>query len=624
MNPNSLIKSLFTFLFIALAFFFMGTSGPISIDPNNAYANGNNPKDKGTEIVSLKDFTKEEVRVAGITLSKDLNVHINAVGGGDKSFWSNLANDNESEQMYAAGWIINADTRELVWDMTMDNTSGRSNRRTCEENLTLKAGSYEVYFMAYGYSSGTNFSHWSANIDRRRTHHSSDRLFGGLLNIFTGNSEENYDDFMEYAKDTWGITLSVPPDDASAVSTFDAPRSDKLALLSKTRVGDDVVFRKDLNVDREVKLRVYAVGEGQRSNDVNDFGWIVNTETRERVWDMSLKDVRYAGGAHKNIKFDGDVTLPKGTYELVYVSDDSHSNDDWNARPPYDPFNYGITISLTNAKDRDAVKITDPTEEDKNVIVKLTEMRDNDYRSAGFSLKQETKVRVYALGESVDNNSEMADYGWIMNTGTREKVWKMEARESYHAGGAEKNRLFDEVITLPEGNYLACYQTDDSHSYDDWNADAPFDPKHWGLTIMGLGAGFDPKSVSAFTEDNEKGVIAQLIRVRDDEHVHQTFSLKEKTRIHIYALGEADGDELADYGWIRNVETGERVWHMNIDETSWAGGAKKNRLFDKSITLDKGDYEVHFKTDDSHAYGDWNDDPPDDRTHWGITIYSEQ
>jgi hypothetical protein len=63
---------------------------------------------------------------------------------------------------------------------------------------------------------------------------------------------------------------------------------------------------------------------------------------------------------------------------------------------------------------------------------------------------------------------------------------------------------------------------------------------------------------------------------------------------------------------------------MEFDATSWAGGAKKNRLFDKTITLDKGEYELHYRTDGSHAYNDWNDDPPDDRTHWGVTIYKNQ
>ncbi|HEY6953433.1 MAG TPA: hypothetical protein VI758_13575, partial [Bacteroidota bacterium] len=295
---------------------------------------------------------------------------------------------------------------------------------------------------------------------------------------------------------------------------------------------------------------------------------------------------------------------------------------DWNARPPYDPFNYGITVSLVDAGDAGSVKVVDPPQEEKNVLVSLVRMRDNDYKSAGFSLKKDGTIRIYALGESVDDNREMVDYAWVVNARSRERVWTMDARRTFHAGGASKNRFVDEIVELPKGDYVAYYQTDGSHSYDEWNADPPFDPEHWGLTIMGAGKDFDPSSVSSFNEDNEAGVIAQLIRVSDDKHVHQRFTLSSKTKVRVYALGEADGDELADYGWIKNTETGETIWRMEIDETSWAGGAKKNRVADKTITLDKGEYEINYRTDGSHAFNDWNDDPPDDRAHWGITVYA--
>jgi len=621
MNLTSLTKSIFFFLSIALAFISLGAIAGTPSDPLYGSPALAQPPEKGTAIVTLKDFTKEEVRGAGITLSKDLTVHISAVGGGDRSFWRDAFGGDESDQMYAAGWIIDANTREVVWDMTMENTSGKSDHRTFDNDVSLKKGSYEVYFMAYGFASGSGMSRWSINIDRRKSHHSSDNVFGGLLDVFSGDSKEHYDEFMDYAKDTWGITLAVPAGDASAVQPFDAPKKNERALIAETGVGDNVVYRKLLKVDRETTVHIYAVGEGQRGNDVDDYGWLVNADTRQRLWDMNLKNVEHAGGARKNIKYERDIVLPKGSYELYYVSDGTHSTDDWNARPPYDPFNYGVTISLTSEKDRDGIKVMSPSDEDKNVIVTLTKMRDDDYKSAGFSLKEEANVRIYALGESVDDNSEMADYGWIINARTREKVWKMNPRTSYHAGGADKNRLFDEVITLPKGDYLACYQTDGSHSYDNWNADAPFDPEHWGLTIMGTGNNFDAKNVSAFKENEDQGVIVQLIRVRDDEHVRERFSIPTKTTVRIYAVGEADGDEMADYGWIKNTDTGEKVWTMDYDATSWAGGAKKNRLADKTITLDKGEYELHFKTDGSHAFNDWNDDPPDDRSHWGITIY---
>lgn len=46
-------------------------------------------------------------------------------------------------------------------------------------------------------------------------------------------------------------------------------------------------------------------------------------------------------------------------------------------------------------------------------------------------------------------------------------------------------------------------------------------------------------------------------------------------------------------------------------------------MLNSSIVLEKGNYLLRYKTDDSHAYGDWNTDPPDDREYYGITLYRE-
>ena len=80
---------------------------------------------------------------------------------------------------------------------------------------------------------------------------------------------------------------------------------------------------------------------------------------------------------------------------------------------------------------------------------------------------------------------------------------------------------------------------------------------------------------------------------------------------------------MADYAWIEDTKTGNVVWEMTYRTTTHAGGAKTNRLFDRSVLLEKGEYELHYQTDDSHAFGSWNDDPPEDRTHWGVTIYKD-
>jgi len=573
------------------------------------------------EILSLHDFTEVEVKGAGFSIGKDTRVHIFALGGGDRVFWRDVFDAADESRMYAAGWIINADTRERVWEMTMDNTSGKTHDRSFDGTLDLKRGSYEVYYAAHGYYRGSSFSTSSINIDRRskgRRSWSGVNFFG----LFSDNDSNLYDDFMEYAKD-YGITISSEESDASQIERFDAPRAFSNTVFKATRVGDREVVKRAFSIQAPVTLHIYALGEGRKRDEIFDYGWIVNAETRERVWNMNDRNVRHAGGASKNIRWSGDVQLSRGTYEVYYVTDDSHSDEDWNSKPPFDPFNYGITISVTNESDRSKITPAEFPNPASKAIVSLTRVRDNEFVSAGFTLKQEARLRVYTIGEQ-DSRDDMADYGWIVRAKNRERVWSMDGCETLHAGGATKNRLVDEVITLPAGSYIAYYQTDGSHAYQDWNSDPPFDEEYYGMTISGTGDRFDPRLVTSFNEGEEANVLAQLIRVRDNRHMNKSFTIDQPTRVRIYAIGEGVDREMADYGWIENRRTGRIVWEMTYGMTDRAGGARKNRMVSTTLILEPGEYELHFKTDDSHSYNDWNDDAPDDRMHWGITVYRDQ
>src|SRR5262249_36883878 len=94
---------------------------------------------------------------------------------------------------------------------------------------------------------------------------------------------------------------------------------------------------------------------------------------------------------------------------------------------------------------------------------------------------RETTLRIYALGEGT--SSRMVDYGWIENAKTGKTVWEMTYRITEHAGGAPKNRRVDTTITLPAGDYIVKYDSDDSHAFAEWNAAPPDDREAWGITV---------------------------------------------------------------------------------------------------------------------------------------------
>ncbi|HJQ70334.1 MAG TPA: serine hydrolase domain-containing protein [Blastocatellia bacterium] len=123
-------------------------------------------------------------------------------------------------------------------------------------------------------------------------------------------------------------------------------------------------------------------------------------------------------------------------------------------------------------------------------------------------------------------------------------------------------------------------------------------------------------------ELSSKSAMAEITRVADDADKTAEFTLSEARSVRVYAIGEGQGGQMFDYGWIENAETGKAVWEMRHGETAHAGGAGKNRKVDTVIELPAGKYRLRYKADDSHSYDNWNALPPD-VNFWGIAVYAK-
>ncbi|HKR60181.1 MAG TPA: serine hydrolase domain-containing protein [Pyrinomonadaceae bacterium] len=117
-------------------------------------------------------------------------------------------------------------------------------------------------------------------------------------------------------------------------------------------------------------------------------------------------------------------------------------------------------------------------------------------------------------------------------------------------------------------------------------------------------------------------LVAEIVRVLDNEDKTVTFRLDRERQVRIFSIGEGQAGEMFDYGWIENVDKGFPVWEMQERRTTHAGGANKNRQVDETITLPAGNYKLRYKSDDSHAFDHWNSLPPD-VNFWGIAIYTK-
>ena len=177
-----------------------------------------------------------------------------------------------------------------------------------------------------------------------------------------------------------------------------------------------------LNEPQSVSIKVVAAS---RKHPLWTRAWILNSETRERVWDM-----RHASSNdedHSTATYTDNVTLPKGTYEVYYASfpysfsninglsglidflgdEMFHWNDDDNFSGDYKDLSVIVTGKGTHLNDEDVKKLQD--EYKKNSLFSMSGLWDNQYEHQGFILDKPTDLSIYALGELRSDGSY--DYG---------------------------------------------------------------------------------------------------------------------------------------------------------------------------------------------------------------------
>jgi hypothetical protein len=351
--------------------------------------------------------------------------------------------------------------------------------------------------------------------------------------------------------------------------------------------------------------------------------WILDLRTRQVVWE--LRQASTTDGRRDMKLFSGRVKLPAGSYGAFYAAfpdggyytnRDGVKKLDLNRQGRDALAQFALTIRA--AGDRlssdDVKRLDDSTRSGAAVVVRG--VGPERYSQTGFELARPTEITVDAAGE-IREDGEF-DSGWIIDATSHKTIWKLTWKNSGPAGGAPKNRVAHETLKLPAGRYAAFYATDDSHDPSEWNSPPPFDPAAWGLTIRASSdAALKP---FAYEHVPEKATIVALTKMGDGESRTRGFTLTRPLDVRIYAMGEGRDGRMFDYAWLTTSSSTRRVWEMRYDDTTSAGGDPKNRLVDTVLHLDKGSYVLHYISDDSHSYGDWNASAPADGAHWGATV----
>ena len=118
----------------------------------------------------------------------------------------------------------------------------------------------------------------------------------------------------------------------------------------------------------------------------------------------------------------------------------------------------------------------------------------------------------------------------------------------------------------------------------------------------------------------------RIAQVGNDADTTVNFQIVKPRNYLIISSGEGSPNDstLADYGWISDSQ-GREVWSgKRGDESYYLGGNVKNRFKIDIKPLTPGNYRLRYKSDESHAFGKWNAQPPTYLNFWGIRIIELQ
>ena len=417
-------------------------------------------------------------------------------------------------------------------------------------------------------------------------------------------------------------------------------------------------------LDRDTRVHIYAKGgclDPARGRNLFAepfaYGWVLDAATRKVVWTLDGRNSRQEGPFRVADQY---VDLPRGSYEAYFshhgfaldapfiryrgtVNIDRRELDAPRARrrgllqtilgsfgTDSEAFrrewrrqagHYGMEIYVPEASAGSVQTFPAPLPW-RNILLELRPAGENAWLTKGFRCSRPVRMHLYAVGEGA-RKGRMHDSAWILDARTRRRVWEMGPDNARYAGGDSRNLRAVETLTLPAGEYLACFASDGSHSPADWNGAPPCDPLRHGLTLS-LPEDGDRAAVTRIDLRQQERVVARIAPVGSGEDRTEAFDLKAATTLRVHALGEQDDEVLADEGWIEEAPTGKRVWSMPDAVLQPAGGASKNRLVDELVSLPAGAYRLRYRTDGSHAYGDWNARPPREPEHYGITLYTRR
>ena len=253
---------------------------------------------------------------------------------------------------------------------------------------------------------------------------------------------------------------------------------------------------------------------GTRSAGLDIFN--TNTQKFSQITYHAIND--FYGGAVRSIGEDDDGTLWLGTWgdglieldqnyneirRYTYDSKSSNSVSDDKIRviKKDDTGNFWIGTNnglnyfnpntgkfkriygeMSRAYSRELIGLVEDLTLTENKVAGIMNVTDFQNLSEPITIEEGGNYLVAYVGEG--DISGMADVGWIENA-AHDSIWhSFDFHETYYAGGAAKNRMIIDKLSLDPGSYQLRYMADDSHSYNSWNDNPPDQTSLYGIVLI--------------------------------------------------------------------------------------------------------------------------------------------
>ena len=412
-------------------------------------------------------------------------------------------------------------------------------------------------------------------------------------------------------------------------------------LAAIKSIPDEGLYRESFSLDVGVEIEIEAVAAGSKEDGfLFSYPWLLDLDSRRVVWEMTIDEVEPL--RRDNVEARARLDLPAGNYALYFSAHGGpfplkkkikflklfelgQVDVRGGVMVPWDrygdPDEWHVSVRAVDETFPSSAVHSPARTTENDALLAFRRVPSNQFRRAELTLQEDTRLRILAVGEYWAREQAFADGAWIESRDGCGRIWEMTLTNTEPAGGAKKNRMFDNEVTLKAGRYLVCFATDDTHAYDRWNMQPPYDPESWGISIFPAET-LSPSVATVRLDPPDEHRFLAIDRVGDAEFHRVGFKVLNRLDLCVSASGEWSftKNEALDYGWIEDAVTLDGLWSMRYEEGVYAGGEARNRIVQARLRLAPGDYYLCFVSDYAHSADGWAKEPPYDPNAWGISL----